>query len=308
MRLPVRLVVLLLLSVAWAQAQVPAARIVATVNGETITETQFLNILQARYGERVLKDLSANVAIRQAAKAAGVSVTKVELERRFQATQAPVDARAPMTGETFAMWLAKQGLTPEVYVAGLYDQMLLEKMVEQQVKVTDDDVARCYQANKDVVGEPAQVRIAHILLKTGEEAQALRTQITGQKITWEEAARKYSLDARTRENSGDMGFVPDGESEFQQAAFALRAQNEISPPVRSTSGWHLLKRIGFKAARTPPFEEVEATLRDMLRRRQLLALTVAKRGEILNAAKVEYKVQFTPEGPPVDAATTAPPQ
>jgi len=303
MRLPVWLVAPLLLSVACAYAQVPAAKIVATVNGETITETQFLNILQARYGERVLKDLSANLAIRQAAKAGGVSVTQEELERRFQATQAPVDARAPMTGETFAMWLAKQGLTPEAFVAGLYDQMLLEKMVEKQVSVTDSDVARCYQANKDVVGEPAQMRIAHILLKTGEEAQALRAQLTAKKITWEEAANKYSLDPRTRASGGDMGFVPEGDSEFQQAAFALKLQNEISPPVHSTSGWHLVKRIGFKAARTPPFEEVEAALRDMLRRRQLLSLTMAKRAEILQAAKVEYKVQFTPEGPPVPAAT-----
>jgi len=298
----------LLLCAGWAYAQGPAADTVATVNGEAISQKQFLDVLQARYGERVLNDLAANLAIRQAAKQAGVSIAKEELERRFQATQAPIDARAPMTGETFAMWLAKQGLTPESFVAGLYDQMLLERLVQKQVNITDDDVARWYQANKDVVSEPAQVRIAHILLKTGEEAQALRTQITGQKVTWEEAARKYSLDAATREAGGDMGFVPEGESNFQHAAFALKLPSEISQPVQTTSGWHLLRRTGYKAARTPPFEEVEATIRDTLRRRQLMSLTLAKRSEILKAAKVEFKVNFTPEGPPVPGPTPAPPQ
>lgn len=300
-----RLTVLTLLCAAVACGQ-QSPKVVATVNGETITESQFLNVLQARYGERVLKDLSANLAIRQEAKRLGIVVTKEELERRFQATQAPIDARAAMTGETFAIWLAKQGLTPEAYVAGLYDQMLLEKMVEKQVAVTDDDVARCYQANKELVSEPAQVRIAHILLKAPEEAQALRAQITSGKVTWEEAAPKYSLDARTRGQGGDMGFIPDGDSELQKAAFALRANNDISPPVHSPAGWHLLRRTGFRAARTPPFEEVEATLRDMLRRRQLVSLTMNRRTEILKAAKVEYKVEFVPEGPPVQDATPAP--
>ncbi len=251
--------------------------------------------------------MCGNLAIRQAAKAAGVSVTQEELERRFQATQAPIDARAPMTGEPFAMWLAKQALTPEGFAAGLYDQMLIEKMVEGQVSVSDEDVARLYQANKEAVGEPAQVRVAHILVKTPEEAQALRTQVTTGKITWEDAAKKSSLDARTRENGGDMGFVPNGDTDFQKAAFALKAQNEISPPVQSAMGWHLLKRIGFKAARIPPFEEVGATLRDMLRRRQLMSLTLAKRTEILKKAKVESKVQFPPEGSPVPGAAAPAP-
>lgn len=272
--------------------------IVATVNGEPISREHFLNVLQSRYGERVLRDLIANYAIRQAAKAAGVVVTKEELERRFQSIQATHDARAIYTGETFAMWLAKQGITPEAFVANLYDQMLLEKMVESNVKITDEEVARWYETNKNVLTEPAQVRIAHILVKTAEEAQALRAQIVSGKISWNEAASKSSLDARTRENGGDIGFVPQGDSEFQKAAFALKAQNEISQPVASPLGWHLLKRIGYKAARTPPFEEVEASIRDMLRRSQLASLTIAKRNEILKAAKVEIKVEFTPEGPP----------
>lgn len=298
---------LLLLSAVGASAQAPVDKPAAIVNGEVITQSQFLSILQARYGERVLRDMCGNLAIRQAAKAAGVSVTQEELERRFQATQAPIDARAPMTGEPFAMWLAKQALTPEGFAAGLYDQMLIEKMVEGQVSVSDEDVARLYQANKEAVGEPAQVRVAHILVKTPEEAQALRTQVTTGKITWEDAAKKSSLDARTRENGGDMGFVPNGDTDFQKAAFALKAQNEISPPVQSAMGWHLLKRIGFKAARIPPFEEVGATLRDMLRRRQLMSLTLAKRTEILKKAKVESKVQFPPEGSPVPGAAAPAP-
>lgn len=292
----------LLMAASCAVAQQPAPKPAAVVNGQVISEAEFLNVLQARYGERVLDEMAANVAIRQAAKTAGVAVTQEDLNRRVQSTQAPIDARAPLTGENFAMWLAKQGLTPEAFVANLYDQMLLEAMVEKRVVVTDDDVARVYQGNKDAFSEPAKVRIAHILVKTPEEAQALRMQITTNKITWDEAAKKSSLDAHTRENGGDMGFIPDGETPFQRAAFGLKAQNEISQPVQSPNGWHLLKRIGYKAARTPPYEEVEASLRDLLRRRQLMRLTMDKRNEILKAAKVEYKVQFTPEGSPIPAA------
>lgn len=306
-RLVLGLVAAALLSAA-AVAPLPAQgdKPVATVNGEKISEQSFVELLKARYGPRVLKAMISNLAIRQAAKAAGASVAQDELERRFLATQRTIELRAPVTGENFEFWLAKQGLTREYFLTELYDQMLLERMVEKQVKITDADVATFYQRNRDQLSEPAAVRLGHICVKSEREAVELRAQIVAGKITWEEAAKKYSLDPWTKDEGGDMGFVAMANTDFHKAAFALKNNGDLSQPVASPMGVHLLKRLAYREARTPKFEEVEATIREQLERRELKSLSGQKREEIMKAAKIDSALQLPTEAAPPATPAAAP--
>jgi foldase protein PrsA len=303
-KLMVGIVVLGLLMAGAAFAQ--ADKVVASVNGERITDQAFITILKARYGDRTLNAMISDLAIRQAAKAAGVTVGKDELDRRYLATYRAIEMRAPMTGENFEFWLAKQSLTKEYFATELYDQMLLEKMVEKQVKVTAEDVSGYYQRNKDNISDPATVRIAHICVKTDKEAQAIRADLLAGKITWEDAVKKYTLDPWTKDNGGDMGFIALSDTDFHKAAFALKANGDISLPVQSPMGFHLLKRLEFKDARIPKFEEVEATIRDGIARRQLKEYARQKRDEILKNAKIENVEKLPVEGPPPAAAPATP--
>jgi foldase protein PrsA len=279
---------------------------VASVNGEKIDEQAFVNILKARYGDRVLTAMTGNMAIRQAARAAGVAVAKDELERRFMTAERAIEVRAPMTGENFEFWLAKQGLNREYFMSELYDQMLLEKMVGGQVSVSNADVASFYERNKQQIAEPATVRIAHICVKSEQEAQAIRSDILAKKITWEEAAKKYSLDPWTKDTGGDMGYVGLADTDFHKAAFALRANGDISAQVQSPMGIHIIKRLEFKEARVPKFEEVEQSLREQMIRRQTQVLAGRKREEILKSAKIEIITKLPAEAPPPAAAPAAP--
>ena len=294
---------LLAAGAAFAQAE----KVVASVNGSKVTDQAFITILKARYGDRVLNAMINDLAIRQAAKAAGVSIAKDELERRYLATYRAIEMRAPMTGENFDLWLAKQTLTKEYFMSELYNQMLLEKMVEKQVTVTDADVSGYYQRNKDDISDPATVRIAHICVKTDKEAQAIRGDILAGKITWDDAVKKYTLDPWTKDNSGDMGFVALSDTEFHKAAFALKANGDLSLPVQSPMGYHIIKRLEFKEARIPKFEEVEATIRDGIARRQLKEYARQKRDDILKNAKIENVEMLPVVGPPPAAAPAAAP-
>ena len=288
-----------------AGAQQPE-KAVATVNGEKIGEQVFLDILRGRYGERVLNALVANLAIRQAARAAGVTVAADELERRFTSTERTIEMRAPVTGENFELWLAKGGLTREYFRTELYHQMLVEKMVEKQVKVADQDVASYYQTNKDQLREPAMMRLAHICVQTREQADQIRKDLLGKKIEWNEAAKKYSLDPWTKDNGGDLDFMANSNSPFHKVAFALKANGDLSEPVQTPMGFHIIKRLAYREERTPPFEEVEATVRQRLEYAQLRALAGQKRDEILKAAKIERLIQIPPEpAPPVTPAPAA---
>lgn len=303
---PLALLLALLIAVAVVPAVAQSDKPVATVNGEKISEQAFVNTLQARYGDRTLNAMIGDTAIRQAAKAAGAVVTKDEIDRRYLAAQRGVEMRAPVTGENFEFWLAKQALTKEYFMNELYDQMLLERMVEKKVVVTDADVSDFYQRNKDQISEPPMVRIAHICVKTDKEAQAIRSDILSGKIAWDDAAKKYSLDPWTKDTGGDMGFMSMADTDFHKAAFALKANGDISAPVVSPMGIHLLKRLEFKEARIPKFEEVQETIREQLTRRQLNTLAVQKRNDILKAAKVDEGPALPVEPPPPAAPGTAP--
>lgn len=278
-----------------------ADKAVATVNGEAISEAAFVTALTARYGGRCLSDMIGNLIIKQAAAKAGVTADAEEVARRYLNTERTVETRAPITGENFDMWLAKRSLTREGFRTELYYQMLVENMVSSQVKIEPQKVADFYAANKDQLGEPAMVRIAHICVATQQEAERLRADIVQGKVTWDEAAKQYSLDPWTKDSGGDMGFMDDAGTPFHQAAFALRANGDISDPVQTRMGFHLLKRLAYKEARTPPFEEIEETIRQQLEARTIANLSAQKRAELMRAAKVEVLQQMPPEPSPLGA-------
>ena len=97
----------------------------------------------------------------------------------------------------------------------------------------------------------------HILLKTGEgkdeaavlkQAQELVTKLSGG-ANFEELAKEFSEDPGSKENGGDLGFFGRGQMvpEFEKAAFALQP-NQISDPVKTQFGYHIIQSLGKQPA------------------------------------------------------------
>lgn len=85
-----------------------------------------------------------------------------------------------------------------------------------------------------------QVKASHILVKTKEEAEQIRTDIVSGKISFAEAAEKYSS-CPSGARGGDLGFFGRGMMvpEFDQASFSLPV-GEVSEPVQTQFGYHLI--------------------------------------------------------------------
>lgn len=94
--------------------------------------------------------------------------------------------------------------------------------------------------------EVTQVRAEHILVKTQQEAQNIKTDIENNKITFEEAARKYSL-CPSKAQGGDLGYFGRGMmvKEFENASFEGE-KGVVSNPVQTQFGWHLIKVLDKK--------------------------------------------------------------
>ncbi len=86
-----------------------------------------------------------------------------------------------------------------------------------------------------------EVRASHILVKTRKEAVQIKKDIKEGKITFEDAAKEYSL-CPSGQNGGDLGFFDRKKmvQPFADAAFDLKI-GQISDPVGTKFGWHLIK-------------------------------------------------------------------
>ncbi len=288
----ITIVVGLMLTPAYAQDN----PVVATVNGQPIMRSLLVNELLLRWGDRTLGSVLQEMAIQQAAAEAQVAVTDAEVDRRVQELQASVDMQAASTGKNFTQWLAERKLTVHALRASMRSDMLLEKMVEDQVVVTDQQVAESWERGKESFRRPESMHVAHICVTTRDEAETIRASLLAGG-SFGEAAAQHSIDPYTKDREGVFGWVKKGDKPFQIAAFALTENDQISQPIQTVKGWHLIRRIEYSPTSIPDFADVQGEIRTAMERQLLLQLMGVKRGELLSRARIER------EHEPADLAT-----
>lgn len=86
------------------------------------------------------------------------------------------------------------------------------------------------------------IHLKHILVKHQYEIDDLQKKLQ-EGTSFEDLAKRFSLCPSSR-NGGDLGMIREGQTvkEFEDAAFAL-SENEISAPVKTSFGFHLIQRI-----------------------------------------------------------------
>ena len=102
---------------------------------------------------------------------------------------------------------------------------------------------KAVQEQKKSQNEVVKVKVEHILVKTFKEAEELRIRILNGE-SFEKIAEKYSLCPSGKEG-GNLGYIKKGQTvkEFEDAVFALPL-GELSQPVKTQFGWHLIKVTG----------------------------------------------------------------
>ena len=128
------------------------------------------------------------------------------------------------------------------------------------VTVTSADVKAYYDAHQDEFKIPESVRARHILVASEDQIKAIAAELKGG-LDFAEAAKKYSS-CPSKEQGGDLGFFSAGQMvpEFEKVAFALVKSGDVSEPVKTQFGWHIIKLEEKKAAGVAPFEEVQESL------------------------------------------------
>lgn len=158
-----------------------------------------------------------------------------------------------------------------------------EEEVARQVQLSDSELLRAYRAQQDRFRLPERVRVRHILLKTTgkspDEIKSIRAKAEDllkqirSGADFGELARKYSEDAGTASNGGEVGWITRGQTvpNFEKTAFSLKP-GEISGVIETEYGFHILQVEQKEPARVQPFEEVREQLAGELRKQRVYDL------------------------------------
>ncbi len=140
----------------------------------------------------------------------------------------------------------------------LKEQLKIENVQNKVVEVTDEDLNKYFEENKEeILKNGNQVKTAHILVDDLELAEDILKQINNGDITFSEAAVKYSTDQSNAENGGDLDWFGEGTmvDEFTDAAFGGEI-GTIVGPVKTQFGYHLIDVQDKKTLKT--FEDFKA--------------------------------------------------
>lgn len=141
---------------------------------------------------------------------------------------------------------------------------------------SEEEMKQAYEANKAQFTVPAQFRIAQIYLAAGADAARSEREInelarkTREKgADFAELARKHSTHAPSAKAGGDMGWLTEDrlQPEFR-AALRNLGVGEVAKPVKSATGWHVLRLIERKESRILTYAEASAQLAQIMRLRR----------------------------------------
>jgi peptidyl-prolyl cis-trans isomerase C len=176
-------------------------------------------------------------------------------------------------------------------------KILMDLLLQAEAKaaVSESAMHQLYdEASKQMAGQQ-EVRARHILVKSEEEAKAIIAELKNG-ADFAELAKKKSTDPGASEG-GDLGYFPKDEMvpEFADAAFKLE-KGQISEPVHTRFGWHVIKVEDKRDRQVPAFDQVKDQLATHLVRKAQAELITKLRAD----AKVERVEQ--PVAQPVQPA------
>jgi len=166
-------------------------------------------------------------------------------------------------------------------------QIIVQAFLENQFKdaVSEDKLKAEYETKKG----QEEVKARHILLATEEEAKEIHKQLTDG-ADFDKLAKEKSLDKVSAAAGGDLGYFTADRMvpEFSKAAFSM-SKGDLSEPVKSDFGWHVIKVEDKREKDMPPFEQVKDQLKEEVTNKVVQEYVQ----DLLNKTEVSY---FNAEG------------
>lgn len=219
-------------------------KVLAIAAGNEIKEKD-LNTIITRYPQEQRASFQSEAGKKQLVE----QLISFELMNKF--------AKEIKLDETNEYKEAMENISKEVLTSMAINKVLAD------VTVTDDEVKKYYEDNKEAFGQPATVAAKHILVETEEEANKAKEEIANG-LSFGDAAMKYSS-CPSNQQGGNLGEFSKGMMvpEFEEAAFTAEI-GVVTEPVKTQFGYHLILVDAKNEASVKSFDEVKDSVLNQL--------------------------------------------
>lgn len=216
-----------------------------------------------------------------------LAIEKV-LSNKYEVTKKEVDAQLKadkeQLGENFEAMIAQQGYTEASYKKYLELNLLQEKALIEDVKVSEDEIKAKYEETKD------EINVRHVVVEDEATAKKVKAEIDGGK-DFAEVAKEYSIEEPAQTTGGDLGWLTKTspmDADFLKASFALE-KNVISDPIKSSFGYHIIE-VTDKRTIEESYEDKKAEIEKELKLEKAdQAALLPKVAKMMKDAKIDIK-------------------
>jgi peptidyl-prolyl cis-trans isomerase SurA len=308
--------------------------IIVHVNSDIITradlqhgQEQLMSDLRQQYGAQaeqyyqdrqkdVLRDLIDQDLLLQKGKQLGITgdnetIKKLDEIRKQLNLETMEDVQRAAEKEGVSYEDFKQNIKN-----GIITQQVISREVGAHIQITPDEIRKFYEEHKQEMAQPEQVRLEEILISTQpkgstdsnadpddatlaaaqKKAQDLLDQIR-KGASFEDLAKKFSDDANSAPQGGDLGFFKRGSmvKSLEDTIFAMKA-GDVSDVVRTKQGFILMKVSEHTAAGVPPLKDVDEKVQSAIYYQKLSPAVRAYLTKLREEAYVDLKAGFVDTG------------
>lgn len=226
--------------------------------------------------QQTLEEFITEKLLEAEVRQAGIRISEQDVTAYIKQVQ----ARNGLSDERLKEALAAEGLTMEKYRESIRAEIekseIINLQVRQKVNISQQDVERFYQMDQKKYMTPERVRLRHILIAFPRDASPERQTEALQKAqdlrrralsgtSFASLAKEHSEGAGAAEG-GDIGWLTRGSllTEIDNVVFGKMSVGEISDPIRTSLGVHLVKLEERQSSRPLPLAEVQEKIRTEL--------------------------------------------
>lgn len=252
------LIVILLAAIGFGVVNFKS-KVIAQINGESITEKELTDYMIQQGGQQALDSLITEKIIELESKKQNIQVSEDDIEKVLAKTKESFGSE-----EEFLQALETNSLTLDTLKKNITMNLKVKGLMEAQNPITEDQITQYFEKNKESFATKEQVKASHILVGTEELAKEVKAKLVAGE-NFSDLATQYSTDEGSKTQGGELGFFGRGvmAKEFEDVAFSLGV-GQVSDPVKTEFGYHIIKVEEKKEAKEANLEESKDQIKDSL--------------------------------------------